>query len=462
MGKNCCGKVYVQMRSNRAVQIFVFLIMLGLNIADLTNDWLLYHDVAAAEEGLAFGPTEESVRIALLFFSIVGAVIFTFEIINFGKDIFSGVPWVDMDIASAVVIWFEDIPQITISLVILACREEAISVFQLGKASVVILGAIMRLFVGIVFACRRRSEEVQCVIKSKGTKNVDCKRQKHPVIRFFMFLGLTLLVLGSGLIFIFTQTTWKHSEFLEFQKPKSLFEGEYIDEHYFQRAGIYGNIGFLDIGNKTDQNSPSEDHWVRLFEIHDLRHRHNTIIITLEFSNDRKYLQVTKIIPNYNKTMNCFNIEMNGNSEVHVSSDPSCSGTSSMTSKTHKIIFKFQYVSPTSHLILGDIIYNVKGTVNGSCEQGSVSEDPDTGNSYIMIGNFTTALRYYQVKEDYKHSDYLIADNSTTTSRMLKFYSPQLHLVDITSVWKTGFIGCKYSGSVSPHQNSELSVDCDV
>ncbi|XP_048757065.1 uncharacterized protein LOC125667559 [Ostrea edulis] len=454
MGKKCCSKVYIQLRTNRAVQIFVFLVMFALNTADLTNDWLLYHDVAAAQEGLAFGPTEESVRISLLFFSIVGAVVFVFEIVNFGRDIFRRNPWLDMDLASTLVIWLEDIPQITISLVILACREEAISIFQLGKASVVILGALIRLFIGIVWACRRRSEEVACIIRNKG-KNVDCKKQKHPVVRFFMFLGLTLLVFGSCLIFLFTQTTWKHTGFLKFNEPHSLFEGEFIDEHYFQRVGVYGNIGFLD----NRKNMPSEDHWVRLFEIHDLRHEYNSINILLEFSNDRKFLQVTRIIPNYNKTTACFNIEMNGN--FTVLSDPSCSGASSMTTKTHKIIFKFQYVSPTSHRILGDITYNVKGTVNKSCEQGSVSTDPSTGNSYIMVGNFTTALRYYQVKEDYQYNNYMITDNSTS-SHLLQFYSPQRHLEDITSVWRTGFLGCKYSGSVSPHQDSGLSTDCDA
>jgi hypothetical protein len=426
--------------------------MFGLNVADLTNDWLLYHDVTAAEEGLAFGPTEDGVRISLLFFSIVGAVVFIFEIINFGRDIFRGNPWMDMDLASTLVIWFEDIPQITISLVILACREEAISIFQLGKASVVILGALIRLFIGIVWACRRKSEEVACQLRNKG-KKANCKKQKHPLLRFFMFLGLTLLLCGSCLIFLFTQTTWKHTGFLQFNEPHSLFEGEYTDEHYFQRVGVYGNIGFLD----NRKNIPKEDQWVRFFEIQDIRQDHSSINIVLEFSDDRKFFQVTRIIPKNNKTTNCFNIEMNGN--IRVKSDLSCSGASSMTVKTHKIIFKFKYVSPTSHLILGDIIYNVKGTVNRSCEQGSVSKDPATGNSYIMVGNFTTALRYYQVKEDYQSNNYMISDNS---SRLLHFYSPQRHLQDITAVWKTGFLGCKYSGSVSPHQDSGLSTDCDV
>ncbi|XP_011435497.3 uncharacterized protein [Magallana gigas] len=458
MGKKCCSKVYAQMRNNRAVQIFVFFVMVGLNIADLTNDWLLYHDVDAAEEGLAFGPTEESVRIALLFFSITGAVIFLFEIINFGKDIFSGNPWLDMDIASAIVIWFEDIPQITISLVILACREEPISVFQLGKASVVILGALIRLFVGIVWACRRRSEEIECIYSSKGKNKDNCKKQKHPVIRFFMFLGLTLLVLGSCLIFLFTQTTWKHSGFLEFHEPHSLFEGEYVDEHYFQRVGIYGNIGFLDTRNKSKQNTPLEDQWVRMFEIHDLRHDYKSIVIALEFSNDRSYLQVTKIIPKYNKTIDCFNIDRTEG--INITSDPPCSKSSTMT-KTYKIIFKFEYVSPTNHLILGDIVYNVMGTVHDKCEQGSVTEDPATGNSYIMVGNFTTALRYYQVKEDYKGNGYMIPSNSSSRPK-LDFYSPQFHLTDITSVWKTGFLGCKYSGSVSPHNDFKLSTNCDI
>lgn len=195
-----------------------------------------------------------------------------------------------------------------------------------------------------------------------------------------------------------------------------------------------------------------------MFEIHDLRRDYKSIVIALEFSNDRSYLQVTKIIPKYNKTIDCFNIDRTEG--ISITSDPPCSKSSTMT-KTYKIIFKFEYVSPTNHLILGDIVYNVMGTVHDKCEQGSVTEDPATGNSYIMVGNFTTALRYYQVKEDYKGNGYMIPSNSSSRPK-LDFYSPQFHLTDITSVWKTGFLGCKYSGSVSPHNDFKLSTNCDI
>lgn len=83
--------------------------MVGLNIVDLINDWFLYYDVDVVEEGFVFGFIEESVRIVFLFFLITGVVIFLFEIINFGKDIFSGNFWLDMDIVFVIVIWFEDI-----------------------------------------------------------------------------------------------------------------------------------------------------------------------------------------------------------------------------------------------------------------------------------------------------------------------------------------------------------------
>lgn len=177
--------------------------MVGLNIVDLINDWFLYYDVDVVEEGFVFGFIEESVRIVFLFFFIIGVVIFLFEIINFGKDIFSGNFWLDMDIVFVIVIWFEDILQIIISFVILVCREEFISVFQLGKVFVVIFGVFIRFFVGIVWVCRRRFEEIECIYSSKGKNKDNCKKQKYFVIRFFMFFGLSFLVFGLCFIFFF-------------------------------------------------------------------------------------------------------------------------------------------------------------------------------------------------------------------------------------------------------------------
>ena len=121
-------------------RILFFLVIFGLDLADLFSDWLLYVDVSLAEEGLVYGPPGDAAINALLAFSIIGSVTFLFEAVNLWWEVFRNNPWLDTDLVSAVIIWIEDLPQISINVYIAMCREDPISVFQLSKASIVLLG----------------------------------------------------------------------------------------------------------------------------------------------------------------------------------------------------------------------------------------------------------------------------------------------------------------------------------
>ena len=109
-------------------------------MADLFSDWLLYVDVSLAEEGLVYGPPGDAAIYALLAFSIIGSLTFVFEAVNLWWEVFRNNPWLDTDLVSAVTIWIEDLPQISINVYIAMCREDPISVFQLSKASIVLIG----------------------------------------------------------------------------------------------------------------------------------------------------------------------------------------------------------------------------------------------------------------------------------------------------------------------------------
>lgn len=115
-----------------------------MNVVDFVSDWLLFIDVSLLQDGLVYGPVEKSVLYALLAFSIVGTLTFTFEVLNFWYEVFRNNAWMDSELASAITIWVEDLPQIVINVYIAWCREDAISVFQLVKASITLLGKISR------------------------------------------------------------------------------------------------------------------------------------------------------------------------------------------------------------------------------------------------------------------------------------------------------------------------------
>lgn len=96
-----------------------------------------------------YGPLEESTTWALLAFSIIGSLTFVFEGVNLWWEVFRNNPWLDTDLVSMVTIWIEDLPQIAINVYIAICREDPISVFQLSKAAICLLGEDKYNFVSL-------------------------------------------------------------------------------------------------------------------------------------------------------------------------------------------------------------------------------------------------------------------------------------------------------------------------
>jgi len=118
----------------------VFVLIVVLELVDLVSDWLVYADFSQMEKGLVFGPPEDAVIYALLAFSIIGTFTFFLEAVNLWWGMFHENPWLDTDLVSAVTIWIEDLPQISINVYLARCREDPSSGFQLMKASVVLIG----------------------------------------------------------------------------------------------------------------------------------------------------------------------------------------------------------------------------------------------------------------------------------------------------------------------------------
>jgi hypothetical protein len=129
----------------RYVQVFIFLVLLGIDSVDMISDWLFYNDMFLLEKGLVFGPMESSLINALFAFSIIGSLTFFLEVSLVGKQIFQpdDMAWIDVDYVSAVTVWIEEMPQITISVIIASCREDAVSIFQISIASVVLIGSVI-------------------------------------------------------------------------------------------------------------------------------------------------------------------------------------------------------------------------------------------------------------------------------------------------------------------------------
>lgn len=126
--------------------IFLVTIPFVLNVLDFVSDWLMFYGAMTYQDGLVYGPLDKSVVYALLAFCIIGTLTFILEIADFLSELCCKESCIDTEWVSAITIWIEDVPQIAINVYIACCREDSISVFQLVKASIVLLGKLICLF----------------------------------------------------------------------------------------------------------------------------------------------------------------------------------------------------------------------------------------------------------------------------------------------------------------------------
>ena len=431
----CC----VSLHDKFAFKLIVFLLVFALDAADLISDWLLYHDVSATEEGLVYGPTDDALRYSLLVFSIIGSLTFTFEIINLWWEIFRHDPWIDIDLLSAITVWIEDIPQITINVFIAACREEAISYFQLVKASVIIFGVVVRIIVSLARYCNKRSRrDIQCAKVNKESR-------RHVIYRVFIMVGLILTLGGAIVIFLFTQAVRNPDGSLNFKVPHSIIEGEFDDQRYFQNVSIFYSHKLFDYD--TTPGSTQNTNLVRLLTINEIKKFGADRTVKIQFQ-DTTNPNVLMKVSDTTKT-ECFQIDR---ANKVLSFPSSCL----ITQPYDEFIITFQFTKPSvPKLLFGDIKYNIKvknGTTN-KCDSPNFSiKDQVSAHS---DDQYTAAFHYFRTNPGVSN-EYHIKHTSTTTGQ---FYHTS-ELTDITEVWQTGYAYCKTSGSLAPHQDGGINVPC--
>ncbi|XP_033748581.1 uncharacterized protein LOC117333403 [Pecten maximus] len=423
------------MECSYILRLIAFTTSLIVDSIDTISDWLLYHDVVAAREGLVFGHFEDSLTTTLLVFSILGSCLFLFEIITLGVNLSrDDLPILLLDVAALLVIWLEDVPQIIINVVIVACRDQPISVVQIIKASICMLGALMKLVIAIVRFCYWKRKEK---IGSEGTQRV------NKWVRIITIPGILLIIVGSIMVFSFTQLTWDNADgSLKFQNPRRLLDGEYNTDKYFDQVGVYVNMASKDSGPNVNM---AKDEWIRLVDIDDFGERKSAIVTHVTFGlGVSKFLSIRKP-PGSLATANFSECYIKNGASWNLQS--SLSKCSIMNQPTVSAVIELRYIEPEGHLLLGDIEYNVKVYQDTTCNSVII---PSTSLPQL-------ALRYFKSRLTISSGlHHLVAPQSLTES---KFYSSS-HLQPITEIWKTGFLGCKFTGKSQPTYNTDIPVPC--
>uniref|UniRef100_A0A0B7ACU3 Uncharacterized protein n=1 Tax=Arion vulgaris TaxID=1028688 RepID=A0A0B7ACU3_9EUPU len=422
----------------RCTHILLFLFLFGNDIADFVSDWLFFTDVVIAESGLVYGPPEPVAVWFLLVFSIIGTFTFIFECINLWWEFFRGNPWLDSDWLSAVVIWIEDVPQVIISLSLILCREEPISVFQLVKAIVIMISVVIRIVVTSVKYCNKKA------IKSRH----------HVKIKAVIMLGIIVEAFAVGGIFFLTQTERNNAGDISYRVPSTVIEDGYDDQRYFRDVSIFFHD--RNLANQNPQTNSMVD-WIRLATIYSIREGdQEASSFRVEYEQAGGSLNKLAISErDYdNWTLSeCYSIDPNTKNITQVS-NTICSQPGFFSNST-SLFMKLTFEKPGSifkRKIFGDVHMNVKKLQNGVCT--SVNDYADSIESSIS-NNIPLTFHYYRTNETLHPGNV----KHLLQSGIPSFYTSS-DIIDVSVVWKTGWKDCESSGHVAPILDKDLTLTC--
>lgn len=424
---------------------FMFISILTLDIAEITNDYFLFKDVIYLEKGLVFGPISQSLAMSLLLASAVGSLALVFELLNITRHICSGKPWVDLDLDSAFVVWLEEIPTISVNVAISLCRSEPISYFQLTKSVIVILSVVLRILVPLVRSYLARSQEP------------DRKSFRKSVYRFITTAGLCLALCGSVTVLIFTHVIATEEKQFQFRLPQEIWAGKYAFEKYFTDVGIYFHHRNL----KTFTN---EEILLKLADIDEFYSTNSInvkVTYTISSNNEIEKLAINSYNTTDERYRECYNLDRSENGTMQYSSVNNCSfNFISTDSNPEKLIFKFIFHRPRIHLILGDISYNMKYMKNFVCYNITANDTiiyDNTRKHPTMLGKLL-----YMKQETRLHASYrLVHRNISTNEPTDKLpYEADHYMQEADEMWKSGMHGCESTGNHGPTMDEDTTVLC--
>ncbi|XP_070204401.1 uncharacterized protein [Littorina saxatilis] len=419
-------------------RILSFGLMFALECFDFVNDWLLYAEYMVADKGLVYGPPDEGAVWSLLGFNILGTGFFFFELINLGRELFSDEePWMDPTVLSAIVLWFEDVPQMGINLRISACREDPRSILQLIKASLLLADVLIHIIIA-------------CFEYRKTTKT--CRDEQECRQRYiswgFIILAMIITTLGAVALLFLSLTYRGTNGKIGGHQPTTDTEEQYNELGYFENVNVF--LHHPDFALSTPPKSAvSEAEWIRLMSINDIRNAENQIrnFNLIHEKNDSHFKMA--IYQENNEQgkwtlSGCYQMEL-ATRAMSAVNESTCRGASFFNNRPTSMYINFYFEKPGTSVfrkhIFGEIYVNMKVFNNGQCTD--VTTPP--------------SIHYYRVNAVSNHD----AKNLLMEGSRPRFYRSDTNdLQDVSQVWKTGWAQCKTSGSLAPVLDSGITVEC--
>ena len=211
--------------NTRPGKILKFTILLVLDLIDVAIDWFFYAKVQLIQPGLIYGPPTESYKWAIFAFCIVSTLTLLIETIQNADDLLveKKFPFLSQSLTNFLTVIFEDVPLLSLNLMLALCRDGDVSVVSLTKASLCIGCVIIRFTLMVlvywIFEKKRSRFEFICDIIST--------------------VGLVAVALLSVIIQLLNSFPIDNRGLIKVDNPKDFDRYSFQANKYFPDVGVY-------------------------------------------------------------------------------------------------------------------------------------------------------------------------------------------------------------------------------
>ena len=407
----------------------------GIGSLSVIFDWLWVADMLRAETGLVFGPPSISIIVALIVMSSLGTVTYFCEngdkIYKFitGKDIF------DEQTEELLSLFLEEVPEITLNLLLAMCREIPISYFQLIKAGLAIASSALRLMKATCYAL--------------GCKTT--KRRRHQLRAFgrVILIAACIYTFATGItVFVFMYMEPKETnQDGRFYAPANVFGSTYNTERYFPNSGVFLSHPSLDQcqqDRSKNHNITGHNNWIRIEVMFTYLLLGSDKMEAVYSYNDTKAMFYVKS----RRREHCYDIDL-----TRCSITPIRPTDCEINQNASTLYLIFHHTPMTNALVYGDVKYNATLTTSGQCSYvtGDFLGRMFHGHNYIG------QLQYF--KASYQVNTTLPLTYSSNSTAPMFYQYPQ-QLWNVSKAWRTGFKDCDMSGSLAPNPQPHTQLKC--
>ena len=399
-------------------------------------DWLWVADMFRAEKALVFGPPNTGVYVTLIITACCGTVTFICEngdkIYKFfkRKEIF------DEQAEETLSLFLEEVPQMTLNLMLSMCREVPTSYFQLLKAGLGMASTGLRL--------------VKALCQMLGCRTPKPDWRKLRRIGRILLVGACAYTFSAGIaVFVFMFREPDSADLGGgFYAPANVFGEAYNTERYFPNSAVFFTHPTLD--HCSDDSLPSTNarspNWIRIEVTYTfLTLKAQSLNSTYSYNDTTAMFSVAS-----KRRKHCFVVALELCNIVLVDGD-SCDY--SLPHNATSLDLVFHHVPKTSTLVFGDIVYNGTISTRGQC-------DYLKGDNYGAMYHdtkYSGRLHYFKAPFTVNTTLPIRYDNNTNT---YGFYKYPDHLVNVTEAWKTGYKDCEMSGAMAPNSREAVILSC--